>query len=427
MPFTMRKVPKKSCYRVTNTKGKVKARCSTKKNAMKQIRLLRALSYNPKFRKTMRKGGEGDTTGTSDTTTSDTTTSTTEQKDPTLALDPLAEGFDLNIFKVYYDNLQKIVMDDFLDSNIFDDEYIKKFGTNFDENNILYKLEGQTQFVILNLGNNIGKKVYWIEQDLKKKQEVLKKGVIKTENNFPYVEEVNEEVNEEVIGIIKKTDFHQLDPKTHKLRKTTNKNKPFLFSFYLYNLLKDAIDKNINNINDDKIKYLLNKLNLTIEKYETIEKNIKTFKFLQNIISLIRINDYRKSDFFYGIDNDDDKEKEQLELEQALKWFKEELAFSVWDNSDNEIELEFSDDDKQMFLEENKNYSEIKEIKEYCYYKKDESLPEYEQKCIPEIKKYCNDNYLNYIKGDRLPEEYQKKCFLKLPSPSPSPSPSVER
>jgi hypothetical protein len=54
----MRKVPNKKCYRVVNTKtGKVKARCSTKKNATKQLRLLRALENNPKFRKTFRKGG----------------------------------------------------------------------------------------------------------------------------------------------------------------------------------------------------------------------------------------------------------------------------------------------------------------------------------------------------------------------------------
>ena len=56
MPYTMRKVPNKSCYRVVNKKtGQVKARCSTKKNAEKQMRLLRALEYNPKFRKSLRR------------------------------------------------------------------------------------------------------------------------------------------------------------------------------------------------------------------------------------------------------------------------------------------------------------------------------------------------------------------------------------
>jgi len=60
MPYTMRKVSNKPCYRVVNNKtGKVKARCSTKKNAMKQMRLLRALENNPKFRKTMRRMGGG--------------------------------------------------------------------------------------------------------------------------------------------------------------------------------------------------------------------------------------------------------------------------------------------------------------------------------------------------------------------------------
>lgn len=401
MPFTMRKVPKKSCYRVINAKtGKVKARCSTKKNAMKQIRLLRALSYNPIFRKTMRKGGvQGDDTVPmpNSTTVQDPLL---DPSDP--LLDPSAEGFDyekFKAFKAYYDDLQKIVMDDFLDSEIFDDEYIKRFGTNLYENIALYKHEGQTQFVILNLGDNIGKKVYWIEQDLKNKQEVLKKGEIKMEKNIPYVEEVNGEVNG-INSSRKKTYFHQLDTKSHTLIKT-DKYKPFLFSFYLYNLLKYAIDTNKNTSNDDKINYLLNKLDLTIEKYKTIEKHIKTFKYLQNII-LIRLYDYRKSDFFDDNDDDNEKTKKQLELVQALKLFKKKLEFSVWDNNNNAKKIiEFSEDDKKMFLEENKNYSEIKEIKE--------------------INEYCNENYSNYLKGDILPE-YEQKCPHKLP---PSPDPNV--
>jgi hypothetical protein len=49
MPYTLRKVKNKSCYRVVNkTTGKVKARCLTKKNAEKQVRLLHALEN--KFR-----------------------------------------------------------------------------------------------------------------------------------------------------------------------------------------------------------------------------------------------------------------------------------------------------------------------------------------------------------------------------------------
>ena len=50
MPYTIRKLPHKSCYRITNTKTKkVFARCSTKKNAESQLRLLRAMEYNKGF------------------------------------------------------------------------------------------------------------------------------------------------------------------------------------------------------------------------------------------------------------------------------------------------------------------------------------------------------------------------------------------
>ena len=63
MPYTLRKVRNKSCYRVVNKKtGQVKARCATRKNAEKQMRLLRALEHNPGFRKSFRRrsGGGGD-------------------------------------------------------------------------------------------------------------------------------------------------------------------------------------------------------------------------------------------------------------------------------------------------------------------------------------------------------------------------------
>lgn len=50
MPYQSRKVPKKKCYRVTNRKTKrVFAKCSTKENAKKQLRLLRAIQYNKDF------------------------------------------------------------------------------------------------------------------------------------------------------------------------------------------------------------------------------------------------------------------------------------------------------------------------------------------------------------------------------------------
>ena len=50
MPYSIRKVPKKPCYRVYNKKSKkVFAKCSTRENAQKQVRLLRALEFNKKF------------------------------------------------------------------------------------------------------------------------------------------------------------------------------------------------------------------------------------------------------------------------------------------------------------------------------------------------------------------------------------------
>ena len=51
MPYTMRKVPRKNCYRVINKRTKrVLSKCSTKENAQKQIRLLRAMLYNKSFK-----------------------------------------------------------------------------------------------------------------------------------------------------------------------------------------------------------------------------------------------------------------------------------------------------------------------------------------------------------------------------------------
>ena len=55
MPYYTRKVRNKPCYRVSNKKTKrVFAKCSTKKRANKQMRLLRALQYNPKFREKLK-------------------------------------------------------------------------------------------------------------------------------------------------------------------------------------------------------------------------------------------------------------------------------------------------------------------------------------------------------------------------------------
>ena len=47
MPFSMRKVRNKSCYKVYKTKDtkRVFSKCASKKNAEKQLRLLRAITY----------------------------------------------------------------------------------------------------------------------------------------------------------------------------------------------------------------------------------------------------------------------------------------------------------------------------------------------------------------------------------------------
>jgi len=50
MPYKIRYLPKKKCYSVVNPlKKKVFSKCTTKKNAVKQTRLLRALQFNKSF------------------------------------------------------------------------------------------------------------------------------------------------------------------------------------------------------------------------------------------------------------------------------------------------------------------------------------------------------------------------------------------
>ena len=50
MPCVMRKVPKRRCYTVKNKNTKrVMAKCTSKKKAIKQMRLLRGLQFNKKF------------------------------------------------------------------------------------------------------------------------------------------------------------------------------------------------------------------------------------------------------------------------------------------------------------------------------------------------------------------------------------------
>lgn len=50
MPYTLRKVRGKKCYRVTNKQNKrIFAKCATKKNAKRQLNLLNAIHYNKNF------------------------------------------------------------------------------------------------------------------------------------------------------------------------------------------------------------------------------------------------------------------------------------------------------------------------------------------------------------------------------------------
>jgi len=50
MPYRTRKVPNKNCYRVYNRKSKKTfSKCTSKQNAIKQLRLLRAVEFNKNF------------------------------------------------------------------------------------------------------------------------------------------------------------------------------------------------------------------------------------------------------------------------------------------------------------------------------------------------------------------------------------------
>jgi len=62
MPYKSRKVRGKNCYRVTNKLNKkVFSKCTSKENALKQMKLLRAIEFNKNFvpnstkNKTMKK------------------------------------------------------------------------------------------------------------------------------------------------------------------------------------------------------------------------------------------------------------------------------------------------------------------------------------------------------------------------------------
>ena len=63
MPYSIRKVSKKRCYIVKNKYTKrIFAKCATKENAKKQLRLLRAIEFNKSFKllpKGQRPGDKG--------------------------------------------------------------------------------------------------------------------------------------------------------------------------------------------------------------------------------------------------------------------------------------------------------------------------------------------------------------------------------
>lgn len=51
MPYSVRKVPNRKCYKVFNKSNKrVFSKCTSIKKAKKQMRLLYAIQNNPKFR-----------------------------------------------------------------------------------------------------------------------------------------------------------------------------------------------------------------------------------------------------------------------------------------------------------------------------------------------------------------------------------------
>lgn len=55
MPYSMRKISGKKCYKVFNKKNKrVFSKCTTMRKAKKQIVLLRAIENNPNFVRTYR-------------------------------------------------------------------------------------------------------------------------------------------------------------------------------------------------------------------------------------------------------------------------------------------------------------------------------------------------------------------------------------
>ena len=55
MPYVMRKLSKRRCYSVKNKKTKrIMSKCTSKKKAIRQMRLLRGIKFNKKFAQKIR-------------------------------------------------------------------------------------------------------------------------------------------------------------------------------------------------------------------------------------------------------------------------------------------------------------------------------------------------------------------------------------
>ena len=56
MPYAVRKMPKRNCFKVFNKNTKkVFAKCTSRVKSQKQLRLLRGIKYNPKFRDKLKR------------------------------------------------------------------------------------------------------------------------------------------------------------------------------------------------------------------------------------------------------------------------------------------------------------------------------------------------------------------------------------
>ena len=56
MPYAVRKMPKRNCYKVFNKNTKkVFAKCTSRVKSQKQLRLLRGIKYNQKFRDKLKR------------------------------------------------------------------------------------------------------------------------------------------------------------------------------------------------------------------------------------------------------------------------------------------------------------------------------------------------------------------------------------